>query len=122
MRWLFGTGIALDISGAVMVLGAILRARSSDVATEAVSYVGYNEARLKARVQERQYATAGAGLLVSGFLLQLAGYAWTFSSWWLMGYSVGLAAFVTLLTFRYARRMSARFSKRADELMRKAVE
>jgi hypothetical protein len=123
MRWLFGTGIALDISGAVMVLGAILRARVSEVATEAVSYPGWSEARLKARVEERQYAIAGVGLLVSGFLLQLAGYAWTFSSWWLVGYSVALAALVTLVAFRHARRISPGFAKRAFELMlRKAVE
>ena len=45
MRWLFVTGIALDISGAVMVLGAILRGRPGEVAQEALSYVGYSEPR-----------------------------------------------------------------------------
>jgi hypothetical protein len=40
VRWLFVTGIALDISGAVMVLLAIVRASASDVAQEAVTYAG----------------------------------------------------------------------------------
>ena len=60
MRWLFVTGIALDISGAVMVLGAILRGRPGEVAQEALSYVGYSEPRLKARVQERHGTPSAA--------------------------------------------------------------
>lgn len=54
MRWFFFTGISVDVSGALMVLGAILTARPRDVAEEALSYVGYSETCLRARVQERR--------------------------------------------------------------------
>jgi hypothetical protein len=64
----------------------------------------------------------GAGLLVSGFLLQLVGYAWVFSSWWLLAYSIGLAAAVTVLAWLVVKRSESRFYTRAAELMRKAVE
>jgi hypothetical protein len=40
--------------------------------------VGFNEALLRARVQERRYAV-GAFLLGTGFAFQLIGYAWAFS-------------------------------------------
>jgi hypothetical protein len=122
VRWLFVTGIALDISGAVMVLGAILTTRPSEVAEEAKTWAGYNEARLRARVQERRYATAGATLLVTGFVLQLAGYAWTFSSWWMLGYAIAISVSAGWLALRGAKALSSKFHERADELMRRAVE
>jgi hypothetical protein len=58
MSWLFVTGISLDISGAVMVLGAILRARPSEAAEESQTWLGYSEPHLRARVQERRYPLA----------------------------------------------------------------
>jgi hypothetical protein len=122
VRWLFVTGVALDISGAVMVLGAILRARASEVAEEAVAYVGYSKARLRARVQERRYAISGATLLGVGFMLQLIGYAWMFSSWWMVPYAFVVAVAVGALALLAAKKIGARFYERADELMRKAVE
>ena len=84
MRWLFSAGAALDISGAILVLLAILRTRPREVAEEAVGYPGYNEARIRARAEERRYAFSGATLLVTGFLFQFVGYAWTFRAWWLL--------------------------------------
>jgi hypothetical protein len=122
MRWLFVTGISLDIAGAVLVLGAILQTRPSEIAEEAVSYVGYNEARLRARVQERSYAFAGAFLLVSGFMLQLVGYAWTFSAWWMLGYAIAITVLAIFAALRSVKRLGSTFHARADELMRKAVE
>ena len=67
MRWFFFTGMRRPHG-----LGAILTARPRDVAEEALFYVGYSEACLRARVQERRYVYCR---LVSGFLLQLVGYA-----------------------------------------------
>jgi hypothetical protein len=122
MRWLFITGISLDVSGAVMVLGAILSARPSEVAEEAVAYVGYNDAHLEARVRERRFAISGAALLVSGFALQLIGYAWTFSSWWMLGYAIVVSVVAGFLALRGAKAVSTKFHRRADELIRKAVE
>lgn len=122
MRWLFVTGISLDIAGAMMVLGAILRSRPSEVAEEALQYTGYSEPRLRARVQERRYAFGGGALLVTGFALQLVAYAWTFSSWWMIAYGAGLAAAAVLVALWATRRISSRFYRRADELMRKAVK
>src|SRR6266550_2852569 len=103
MRWLFVTGISLDISGALLVLGAILRARPSEIAQEAVSYVGYNPNVLKARVEERRYAYGGAILLVSGFVLQLVGYAWSFSSWWMLAFAFAITTASALLVLRFMK-------------------
>jgi hypothetical protein len=122
MRWLFITGISLDISGAVMVLGAILRARPSEVAEEVMTWTGYNTAQLRARVQEKRYAISGAILLGTGFALQVVGYAWTFSSWWMIGYALCVAVSAILLALLGMKRIGSRFYERADELMRKAVE
>jgi hypothetical protein len=123
MRLLFVTGIALDISGAVMVLGAILRARPSEVAEEALSATGYNLARIRARDQERRYAFSGATLLSIGFFLQLVGYAWTFSrTWWLVGYAAGITFFAIVLTPLLAKAIPSKFYERAEEKVRKAVE
>jgi hypothetical protein len=97
----------------------LARARSPK---EAVSYVGYNEARLRARVQERSYAFAGAFLLVSGFMLQLVGYAWTFSAWWMLGYAIAITVLAIFAALRSVKRLGSTFHARADELMRKAVE
>lgn len=114
MRWLFATGVSLDISGALLVLWAILSVRPSEVANLVLTF--------EARSRERKYAYSGASLLVGGFLCQLVGYAWTFSSWWLVGYALGLAAFAFFLARHYARRITPRFYRRANEPMRKAVE
>jgi hypothetical protein len=122
MRWFFVTEISLDMAGAVMVLGAILRARPSDVAEEAVTWTGHNDARLRARVQERSYAFAGALLLVSGFTLQLVGYASTFSAWWMLGYAIAITVLAIFLALQGVKRLGSKFHRRADELMRKAVE
>jgi hypothetical protein len=122
MRWLFITGISLDISGAVMVLGAILRARPSEVAEEAVEWTGYNTAHLRARVQEKRYAISGAILLGTGFALQLVGYAWTFSSWWMIGYAFAITIASALVALQSMKRLGSKFYERADELMRRAVE
>jgi hypothetical protein len=122
MRWLVITGISLDVSGAVMVLGAILRARPSEVAEEAITWLGFSEARLEARVQERRFAISGAALLFSGFALQLIGYAWTFSSWWMLGYAIVVSISAGFFALRGARAVTTKFHRRAEELMRKAVE
>src|SRR6266516_799114 len=122
MRWFFVTGISRDISGAILVLGAILFARPHDVAQEAVSYTGYNEAVLVARIRERRFAYGGATLLVLGFLLQLAGYAWAFSSWWMLAYALAVVVASIVLAVQGMKRLPWKFHERADELMRKAVE
>jgi hypothetical protein len=59
---------------------------------------------------------------VTGFVLQLIGYAWTFSSWWMLGYALAVAVSARWLSLRAAKRLSSRFHAPADELMRKAVE
>jgi hypothetical protein len=122
MRWLFVTGISLDISGAILVLGAILFAQTRDVAQEAVTYPGYNDAVLVARVRERRFAYGGATLLVLGLLLQLGGYAWMFSSWWLLVYALAVVIAPMVLAVQGMKRLPWKFHERADELMRKAVE
>jgi hypothetical protein len=122
MRWFFVTGISLDISGAILVLGAILFARARDVAYEAVTWTGYNKAVLVARARERRFAYGGATLLVLGFLLQLAGYAWEFSSWWILGYALAVVIASMVLAVQGMKRLPWKFHERADELMRKAVE
>jgi hypothetical protein len=122
MRWLFVTGIALDIAGAVLVLGAILRARPKEVADEATAWTGYNSALARARVQEKRYAISGGALLVLGFTLQLVGYAWSFSSWWLVVYGAAVAVASGWLALGASRKFGSRFYERVDELMRKAVE
>jgi hypothetical protein len=122
VRWLFVTGISLDISGAILVLGAILFARARDVAYEAVAYTGYNDAVLVARARERRFAYGGATLLVLGFLLQLAGYAWEFSSWWMLAYALAVVIASMVLAVQGMKRLPWKFHERADELMRKAVE
>jgi hypothetical protein len=122
MRWLFVTGIALDISGAIMVLGAILRARPREVAEEAITWAGYNEARIRARAQERRYAINGAILLCAGFALQLAGYAWTFSSWWMLAYALGVAIAAILIASLASQKIRSRFYERADDLVREIIK
>lgn len=122
MRWLFVTGIAFDIAGAVLVLGAILRARAKEVADEAVTVTGYNSALARARAEEKRYAISGGALLVLGFTLQLAGYAWTSSSWWLVVYGAAVSAVSGWLALKATSRFGSSFYERVDELMRKAVE
>ena len=52
MRWLFITGISLDISGAILVILAILRSRPTDVAHESMTVFGYSGAHVQARAEE----------------------------------------------------------------------
>jgi protein-S-isoprenylcysteine O-methyltransferase Ste14 len=75
--------------------------------------VGFNEALLRARVQERRYAVSGAFLLGTGFAFQLIGYAWAFSAWWMIGYAVGIAAAAIFLALLAMRKIGARFYERA---------
>jgi hypothetical protein len=105
-----------------MVLGAILLARPAEMAREAGTYPGYNSAQLRARVQERRYALSGGGLLMTGFSLQLVAYAWSFSAWWLIVYGLAVSVVAGWLALQLAKRFTATFDARADELMRKAVE
>ena len=56
MRWLFITGIALDVSGAVLVIRAILTSRPVDVARESMTVFGYSSVHMKVRADERRYA------------------------------------------------------------------
>jgi hypothetical protein len=92
------------------------------IAEEAVVWTGYNTAQLRARVQERRFAISGAALLFSGFGLQLVGYAWAFSSWWMLAYAIVVAIVAGFLALQGAKAVTASFHRRADELMRKAVE
>lgn len=73
MYWLFVTGIALDIAGAVLVLGTIIFERREHRATRGVLFPTSGEPALKA-MTEPAFVFVGATLLVSGFVLQLAGY------------------------------------------------
>lgn len=57
-----------------------------------------------------------------GFGLQVGGYAWEFSSWWLLGYAVFVALAAIGLALLALKRLPSRFYRRADALMRKAVE
>jgi hypothetical protein len=71
---------------------------------------------------ERRFAISGAALLFSGFALQLIGYAWTFSSWWMLGYAIVVSISAGFFALRGARAVTTKFHRRAEELMRKAVE
>ncbi len=122
MRWLFITGVSLDISGAILVLLAILRARPSDLAHESMTVLGYSGARMRARAEERRYAFSGAVLLGAGFVLQLAGYAWEFSSWWLLGYAGGLAIGSFILVPVAAKGISNRFFAAAEQAAQQMLE
>ena len=113
MRWLFVTGIALDISGALLVIGAVLLSRSADLGEEAMTVLGFSSARIHASANERAFGWAGACLLVLGFVLQLIGYAWSFDIW-LLGYAVAVIAAATVAGALIARRLSLRFAASAD--------
>jgi vacuolar-type H+-ATPase subunit I/STV1 len=122
LRWLYVTGIALDASGALLVIGAIVLSRSADIGHEALTRLGFSSDRVHARANERGFAWAGGFLLLLGFLLQLVGYAWSFDSLWLLGYAAGVIAIAVALGVWGARELSRAFERSATRAAEAAIE
>src|SRR5437867_2874576 len=93
MRWLFVMGVALEATGAILIVFPTLRGiavpsrRSEELDSIEAGAMG-----------PHAYVLAGAVLLFVGFLVQFAGYLWQFWAWYflvvpLLGASVvGFAA------------------------------
>lgn len=113
MRWLFITGIALDVGGALLIIGAILASRAKDVGYEAIAMTGFHGLRIQARSNERAFAWVGGFLLFVGFLLQLVGYAWAFDEWSLLTYGGGVIVMTTIAGAWGARWLGRRFEESA---------
>ena len=93
MRWLFVMGVALEATGAILIVFPTLRGIA--VPSRRSEELDSIEAGAMA---PHAYVLAGAVLLFVGFLVQFAGYVWQFWAWYflvvpLLGASVvGFAA------------------------------
>ena len=72
-RWLNTGGLILDIFGVCLVSWSLMRMTKEQAADQGVAVLDVNPGLLKLTLRQRLQTRIGVGLIVSGFLLQIAG-------------------------------------------------
>lgn len=106
MRWLFVAGVSLELAGALVIAAAVLSRTPAENREEATSRWDANLWVIIMREREQSQVRAGVSLLGAGFLLQLAGYLWSFGGVSLIG-AIAVAAVVLAVGFFGGRRIAA---------------
>jgi hypothetical protein len=106
MRWLFVSGVSIDLAGALVIAGAVLSRTPAENREEATSRYDGNLWVIIMREREQSQVRIGVYLLGAGFVLQLAAYLWSFGDVSVIG---GIALALGLLAggFFAGRRLAA---------------
>jgi hypothetical protein len=99
-------GLALDIAGALtLALGLVLKTPQG-VLEESTPRYGFNAALDASLAAQTADAQVGAGLLVSGFAVQLAStLGWHEASWWATSYALAAGAVLAALAWLFLKRI-----------------
>jgi hypothetical protein len=80
-RWLFVSGLSLDLAGAVLIAWTIYTRSVAETREEALTKFDANFWLVLFREREQSHVRAGISLLAAGFVLQIAGYLSQLHGW-----------------------------------------
>jgi hypothetical protein len=110
--WLIVIGVALEVSGALLISGSLLLPiilrRWDQLAVRSRGFVREHDPELE-DMHELAYAAVGGVLLVSGFATQLSGYVLEFSTTGLYVAAFGIAIGSIVAGHLFVRMVVARY-------------
>jgi hypothetical protein len=106
VRWLFVAGLSLELAGALLIAAGVTSRTPAENREEATSHLDANLWIIVFREREQRLVRTGLFVLGTGFLLQLAGYLWSFDGGMIIG-GVAVVAAVLTAGFFGGRRIAA---------------
>ena len=105
--WFFVVGIALEISGALLIAGPFIFGSRTENAARGMTFP--TGGPLLTAQRERAYTYIGALLLVIGFALQLVGYVIDADNYWFIGIAAIIIATTVFIGWFVAAKPLARY-------------